>query len=49
MYRDLERMMGTMSKERLDECKFKADCMKETGAEYFLYGSHYSIPAQIIN
>ncbi|CAD8067855.1 unnamed protein product [Paramecium sonneborni] len=49
IYRDLEKMISTQNKERLENCKIRAESLKSTQNEYFLFGSHYSVAAQIIN
>ncbi|CAD8142500.1 unnamed protein product [Paramecium pentaurelia] len=48
-YRDLEKMISTSNEERLKNCKIRAESLKQTQNEYFLFGSHYSVAAQIIN
>ncbi|CAD8063924.1 unnamed protein product [Paramecium sonneborni] len=49
IYRDLEKMISSQNKERLENCKIRAESLKSTLNEYFLFGSHYSVAAQIIN
>ncbi|CAD8165798.1 unnamed protein product [Paramecium pentaurelia] len=49
IYRDLEKMISSQNEERLKNCKIRAESLKQTQNEYFLFGSHYSVAAQIIN
>ncbi|CAD8059926.1 unnamed protein product [Paramecium primaurelia] len=48
-YRDLDKMISSQNKERLENSKIRAESLKQTQMEYFLFGSHYSVAAQIIN
>ncbi|CAD8063170.1 unnamed protein product [Paramecium sonneborni] len=48
-YRDLDKMIGNINKERLENIKQRAESLKQTSMEYFLFGSHFSVAAQIIN
>ncbi|CAK73347.1 unnamed protein product (macronuclear) [Paramecium tetraurelia] len=48
-YRDLEKMISASNEERLKNCKIRAESLRQTQNEYFLFGSHYSVAAQIIN
>ncbi|CAK75939.1 unnamed protein product (macronuclear) [Paramecium tetraurelia] len=48
-YRDLDKLISSQNKERLENIKTRAESLKQTQMEYFLFGSHYSVAAQIIN
>ncbi|CAK65840.1 unnamed protein product (macronuclear) [Paramecium tetraurelia] len=49
IYRDLEKMISSQNEERLKNCKIRSESLKQTQNEFFLFGSHYSVAAQIIN